>query len=92
MRCHQYNSVRVLSDKVSALISRNELDQALKLIHDFVERIITEPLCNSQVYGSKTLDDLCQRIGKANLAGIRREIADAALSRREQPVFARIQS
>jgi hypothetical protein len=60
-----------LSDEVSALTSRSNLDKALRLVHDFVERIITEPLCTSLVFGSKTLDDLCQRIGLASLAQIK---------------------
>lgn len=57
-----------LSEEVRALISRNELDNALKLIHEFVERIITEPLCTSHVFGSKILDELCLHIGRTSLA------------------------
>ncbi len=69
------------------LIDAGDLEQALRSIHDSVERIITEPLCTSQVFGSKTLDDLCQRIGKANLVEINREITEASLSQQDQPVF-----
>lgn len=76
-----------LKERASLLIDIGDLDQALRLIRNFVERIITEPLCTSQVFGSKTLDDLCQRIGRANLTEIKREIADATLSQRDQPVF-----
>lgn len=70
MGCDNYNSVSAVRDEVSALMSRNDLDQALKLIRDFVERIFTEPLCTSQVFGSKSLDELCQSIGRANFANI----------------------
>lgn len=80
-------SAYYLKERASLLIDAGELDQALRLIHDFVERIITEPLCTAQVFGSKTLDDLCQNIGKINLAEIKREIADAPLLQSEQPVF-----
>lgn len=83
----RYKSLRALAESVSDLIDREEFNHALRLIHDFVERIITEPLCTSQVYGSKTLDDLCQRIGKSNLSEIRQEIADVTFSQRDQPVF-----
>lgn len=83
----RYKSLRALAESVSDLIGREEFNHALRLIHDFVERIITEPLCTSQVYGSKTLDDLCQRIGKSNLAEIKRVIADAELGQRGLPVF-----
>lgn len=55
-----------------------------------MERIITEPLCTSQVFASKTLDDLCQYIGNANLAEIRRGVADASLSQQAHPIFAYI--
>lgn len=83
----RYKSIYSLSDKISLLIERGDIDQALRLIHDFVERIFTEPLCTAQVFGSKTLDDLCQRIGKANLQKCGREIVDAAPGGQEPPVF-----
>ena len=80
MSARKYGSIPALKEAVLLLTDKGNVDQALRIIHDFVERIITEPLCTSQVYGSKTLDDLCQRIGKANLAEIRRDIADATFS------------
>jgi len=76
-----------LSEGVRRLMNKGDVDQSLRLIHGVVERIITEPLCTSQVFGSKTLDDLCQQIGKANLAAVKREISDVAFSHQEQPVF-----
>jgi hypothetical protein len=83
----RYSSLHLLAGSVSYYIGRGELNDALRLVHDFVERIITEPLCTSQVYGSKTLDDLCQSIGKINLAEIKREITDTPPLQSEQPVF-----
>jgi glycosyltransferase involved in cell wall biosynthesis len=66
-----------LKDRVSECVSVGRLDQGLKYIHDFVERIFTEPLCTSQVFGSKDLDDLCQQIGKINLETLQQKnIAD----------------
>jgi hypothetical protein len=87
MRRRRYKSLRSLTECVSDLINRGEFDHALRFIHDFVERIITEPLCTSQVYGSRTLDELCLQIGKSNLTKIKPEIATAALNQPVQPVF-----
>lgn len=86
----RYDSIHSIKEDVRLLSDKGDVDQALCLIHDFVERIITEPLCTAQVFGSETLDDLCQRIGKANLTEIKRGIAGATLSQRDQPVFAYI--
>ena len=63
----KYASINSLAEKVHHLVENGELDQALRLIHHFVEQIITEPLCTAQVFGSKILDDLCQLIGQENL-------------------------
>ena len=86
----KYSSIYSFRKHISNLIDNGSIDKALHLIYDFVERIVTEPLCTSQVFGSKTLDDLCQRIGKASLAEIRQEIADAVPSAQDPPVFAYI--
>lgn len=85
MWARRYDSIHSLISAVSHLTDNGDIDQALRLIHDFVERIITEPLCTSQVFGSKTLDDLCLRIGRANLSGIKQEIAEATHSQLAQP-------
>lgn len=70
----KYDSVRMLSKEVSVLIGKNKLDAALGLIHDFVEKIVTEPLCTSQVFGSRELDFLCCRIGSNNYLNLKPEI------------------
>ena len=68
---------------MSTLIGSNDLDKALRLIHRFVQRIVTEPLCASHVLASKTLDELCQRIGCENFAGI---AVEKSRENRERPV------
>lgn len=62
-------SLLSLSDDIRERIERGELDLALRAIHDFVERIITEPLCTSKVYGARVLDSLCQEIGRRAFEG-----------------------
>ena len=73
MRIRKYKSLHSIQESVSRLINEGDLNHALQLIHDFVEHIFTEPLYVSQVFGSKTLDDLCRRIGQANLTKIKLE-------------------
>ena len=59
-----------LKAQTLALIEAGDLDRALRNVHHFVERIITEPLCTAQVFGSELLDELCLKIGGANWGGI----------------------
>jgi len=87
MWARRYDSIHSLSEAVSHLTDNGDIDQALRLVHDFVERIITEPLCTAQVFGSKTLDDLCQRIGKVNLTEIKQEVAGGTCRQLAQQVF-----
>lgn len=79
-------SVHALKERVSELIERGGIGRALVVIHDFVERIITEPLCTSQVFGSRDLDRLCQRIGEVNFTVIKREAGDTVPSQNNQSV------
>lgn len=90
MTVRRCKSAHSLKQHVSHLIGVGEIDHALLSIHNFVARIITEPLCTSQVFGSKDLDDLCQCIGKANLAAIKPENGDAAAISQNRSVFAYI--
>lgn len=80
-------SIASLSERVSGQIYAENLGESLRLIHDCVERIITEPLCTSQVYGSKILDELCVRIGRSNLAKIRGGNPLLRQAHSETPVF-----
>lgn len=86
MMGEKFESVYALKERVPALIERGDLNRALVLIHDFVERIITEPLCTSQVFGSKELDRLCQHIGEENFIAVRREVTDTPPSQNSQPI------
>jgi len=81
------DSIRTLSEYVSILMDKGDINKSLKLIRYMVEEIITEPLCTSQVFGSKTLDDLCQKVGRANLVEIRQELPDSSCSQQDQPIF-----
>lgn len=63
-------SIRDLVSKVENTLGQGGIDLALRSIHDCVERIITEPLCVAQVFGSRELDRLCQDIGRKNLCQI----------------------
>lgn len=60
---------------VSRAIDNGQLNLALQLIHDFVERIITEPLCTGHVNGSKELDKLCEKIGAYNFLEIAKDVS-----------------
>ncbi|WKU19958.1 hypothetical protein [Advenella alkanexedens] len=69
--------MRVFSGSVSSLVIRVEraliqgkINHALVMIHDFVERIITEPICVAQVFSSHILDELCIKIGNQNLENL----------------------
>ena len=70
------SSICSLENAVAVLVNSGSLNEALHLVRNCVERIISEPLCTSQVFGSKTLDSLCQRIGSANFSAIKQEITE----------------
>lgn len=61
-----YNHYSLLSvtKHVEKEIKKEKLNKALKLIHNSVMQVITEPVCTAQVFASKALDDLCQKTGK----------------------------
>lgn len=87
MNAGKYSSVQSVKEMVSFLIEKNDINQALHLVHDLVERIVTEPLCTSQVFGSKVLDDLCQRIGACSLARISAGVPATATIPQEPVVY-----
>jgi hypothetical protein len=62
-----FNSFRSFKSEVEHLISKADFDSALKLTHDYVDKIITESLLTSKILESRELDSLCQRIGFRNL-------------------------
>ncbi len=63
-----YNSVRSLIKCAEKSLNDGKVNNALLMIHDFVEKIITEPLCTAQVFSSFDLDGLCLRIGRHALS------------------------
>jgi hypothetical protein len=83
----KHESFYKLRDKISYLIDKGDIDLSLRLIYDFVEHIITDPLCAAHVFGSKDLDELCQRIGHRNLATVKRKYSSNLVSRPKRPVF-----
>lgn len=48
-------------------LATGDVNRALRRVHDFVEDVITEPLCTASVFASKRLDAFCQRIGEHSL-------------------------
>ena len=81
------NSLLYLSRLISEKIEDGDLNASLKLVSDCVERIITEPLCTAQVFGSKSLDLLCQRVGAANFLNIKNEIEQKSAIQGNRPVI-----
>lgn len=63
-------SLRDLIARAEKAIDEGQTNLALHIIHDFVERIVTEPLCASQVFASRELDQLCLRIGRLNISSL----------------------
>lgn len=62
------NSMRKFVNTVEAMLDKGNVDLALCSIRDCVEKIITEPLCVAQAFGSCDLDKLCIKIGRKNLS------------------------
>lgn len=48
-------------------LAMGDVNRALRRVHDFVEDVITEPLCTASVFASKRLDAFCQRLGEHSL-------------------------
>ncbi len=60
-------SVRALVSTADNALRRGRINEALRIVLDLVEQIITEPLCTAHVFASLDLDQLCQNIGRQNL-------------------------
>ncbi len=61
---HSNVSIMNLIHKVEMSLKYGQVNTALHSIHNFVEKIITEPLCVSQCLGSFEIDELCLKIGR----------------------------
>jgi len=65
-------SVRSFAARVTTQVDSGQLDAALREVHDFVDRIVSEPLCTAVVFGSATLDELCRKIGSRSWATLQK--------------------
>ncbi|UUE10640.1 glycosyltransferase family 4 protein [Dickeya zeae] len=69
----KYKSFHSLCEQVDKNISVGDVNVSLLLISDFVELIVTDPLCTSRIFGSKVLDYFCSKIGAVNLSKIKND-------------------
>lgn len=81
------SSLRSLTRNVDSALNRGSVNAALHLVHDFVERIITEPVCTAKVFASRDLDELCLHIGRQNLARLAVSQVDPWLDRKCEPTL-----
>lgn len=58
-----YYSATIFLEKIYTLISKGNIDGALRHIQDIVEQIFFEPLNVTKIPGARQLDALCQEIG-----------------------------
>jgi len=66
--------LRSLIRRAESALDEGDLNCALGIVHGFVEQIITNPICTSQIYASRDLDALCLTIGRHHLAGLVRAL------------------
>ncbi len=66
-------------------IKDKEYDKSLKLIHDYVDSIITEPFFTGRLFGSRELDNFCQIIGCACLDNLKH--LNTATNNNEPAIF-----
>lgn len=60
-------SVRSVIKRAETILNVGKVNGALRLVHNFVERIVAEQICTAQVFSSFELDHLCLRIGRRSL-------------------------
>lgn len=81
-----YLSINSLVATADHLLAKGDVDRALACVHDFVESVITEPLCTAKVFGSKRLDAVCQRIGEYNFRRLQVKSVDPWPLRGDRPL------
>jgi hypothetical protein len=59
-------SIAKLQRSLDASIAGGNLDSALRLIQRVVDQIYCEPINTARIFGSRFLDDYCQKIGAVN--------------------------
>ena len=77
MNINNYKSFLLLKQAILVFIKKEDYDSALILLHDYVDKIITEPLFTSTILGSSELDYLCSSIGSANLKRLNLAFVDS---------------
>lgn len=82
-----FSSFKNLEISIENLISEKKYDQALKSIHEYVDKINSESLCASRVLGSRKLDQLCQLIGAKSKLANDRVVKSARIKKSETATF-----
>ncbi|MCK9353813.1 MAG: hypothetical protein M0P59_06605 [Gallionella sp.] len=59
-------SIATLQETLDTQIAQGDLDSALHLIHRTVDQVFCEPINTAQIFGSKLLDEYCQKAGAIN--------------------------
>lgn len=67
-------SVRAHINQAEIALALGKINLAICIVHDFIERIITEPLCTAQAFASRDLDQMCLAIGRQNLKNLGRPL------------------
>ena len=62
-----YSYLQKFTAEVTSKIINGDLNEALKLLVNFVESIIKDVRSTGNVFGSEVLDNLCQQVGAKNL-------------------------
>ena len=68
-------SIFSLQQVLDKKLANKELNDALVLIRQTIECVIDEPLCTARAFGTKFLDDYCQKIGAFTLQSHRNDVA-----------------
>jgi glycosyltransferase involved in cell wall biosynthesis len=81
------NSVHALITNAEIMLSDGDIEGALRLVHNFVERIVTEPICAAQVFSSSDLDEVCLKIGRYNLTAMAKSKCDILPGKNDNPII-----
>lgn len=76
--------LRSVIRRAESALEDGDVNCALVIAHDFVERIITNPICTSQIYASRDLDALCLTIGRHHLAGLAKPSMPLPLAKKNE--------
>ena len=68
------NSLTKSASAIADKIAHGDLEYGLRTIRNITVRIVTEPLCAAQVFGSRIFDVLCAEIGKKNFESLNKNL------------------